>query len=86
MQVQAPKTQTIKVRVEGKMGTALVDSGCTQTLVRQGWVWPKPRCGTVWIWCIHRDVKAYPVGGGLVEVARKKTGVASNIPYDVILG
>lgn len=78
------------VRVNGKKGVALVDSGWTQTLVRGGWVRPSHSSSKVWIRCIHGDVRDYPVGRAKLEVAGQQhwidVGIAPNLPYEVIIG
>lgn len=89
-QVREAKTQTVVVRVNGRRGLALVDSGCTQTLVRGGWVRPHCLNKTMWIRCIHGDVKGYKAGHAKLEVAGHsrwmEVGIAPNLPYEVIVG
>lgn len=64
-----PPKLTVRAKVNGRSGTALVDSGCTQMLVWKGWAKPRPGAEKMWIRCIHGDVKGYPAGEAKVEVA-----------------
>lgn len=89
---QVPKrpAPTCTVLVGKPEGVALVDSGCTQTLVREHWTVTWERNGKMVIQCIHGDVKEYPKRRVLLRVETEAQEVvveASNrLPYDVELG
>lgn len=73
-----------------RAGIALVDSGCIQTLAREGSVKPDRGGKVVLIRCVHGDVKKYPTGEDRLAVkgerCRMRMGIAPRLPYDVILG
>lgn len=85
-----PKLLTKVVRVNRKEGTALIDSGCMQTLLKEGWAGEKKRGPEVLIQCVHGDVRGYPTGEVDVEIGglrkRVKVGIAERLPYNMILG
>lgn len=48
-QVPVPKPLTKTERVNGKEETALINLGCTQTLVKEGWAGVQQKGTEVWI-------------------------------------
>lgn len=80
----------MRVQVNGRAGIALVDLECTQILARECWVKPDRGGKVVLIRCVHGDVKKYPTGEARLAVkgkrCRMRMGVASRLPYYVILG
>lgn len=83
-QVQRPSIQTMRVLVNTRPGIALIDSGCTQTLAKRGWVRPEPRGGEVRIRCVHGDICTYPTGRASLEIKGERllmrVGIAPNLP------
>ncbi|XP_065407431.1 uncharacterized protein LOC135972648 [Chrysemys picta bellii] len=81
----------VPVRVEGNPTNALVDSGCSQTLIREGLVPNLNLSGPpIYLQCVHGDICQYPTAwvkmgvGGREEGLR--VGVAPRLAYPVVLG
>ncbi|XP_075777530.1 uncharacterized protein LOC142827202 [Pelodiscus sinensis] len=82
---------TRQVWLEGRPVTALVDSGCSQTMVRSELVpeW-EAAGGSISMQCIHGDVSTYPTGwvrlsDGVDEVICR-VALAPKLVYPVLLG
>lgn len=78
----------IPVEVDGVRVSALVDSGCGQTLIRQDLIkTPGLPEGMIHVQCIHGDVKPYHSNLGTVMVnGETSVGLASKLAYPIILG
>uniref|UniRef100_K7EX43 Gypsy retrotransposon integrase-like protein 1 n=1 Tax=Pelodiscus sinensis TaxID=13735 RepID=K7EX43_PELSI len=82
---------TLQVKLEGKTVTALVDSGCSQTMVRTELVpeW-EAAGGNISMQCIHGDVRTYPTGwvrlSDGVDEAICRVALAPKLVYPVLLG
>ncbi|KAL6469081.1 hypothetical protein MHYP_G00226050 [Metynnis hypsauchen] len=82
---------TIAVLINGQQENALVDTGSTQTLVRESLVpredWKEAR---VRVNCVHGDERSYPTAEVYLTVDRQTflmtVGVAAKLPYPVVLG
>lgn len=81
----------IPVKVQGEEATALVDTGCGQTLIEEGLVSDPEQWGPpVRMQCIHGDVRTYPTAkvklaiGSHEELCR--VGVVPRLAYPVVLG
>ncbi|XP_073726116.1 uncharacterized protein [Misgurnus anguillicaudatus] len=87
-----PNDVTIPVDINGKKVIALVDTGCTQTLVEADLVSESSmehKC-SVTVKCIHGEERSYPTTevylGVNEQTFKMKVGLASNLPYPVIIG
>ncbi len=87
-----PKQEIRTVELNGKKVTALIDTGCTQTLVESELV-PElnaSRDALVIVRCIHGEEWQYSVTDVYMGIAGQtylmKVGLAQNLPYPVILG
>lgn len=87
-----PSEVTIPVKLNGKKVTALVDTGCTQTLVEAGLV---SECSMeidcpVMVKCIHGEEWSYPTTEVYLGVNEQsylmRVGLAPKLPYPVIIG
>lgn len=82
---------TITVLLNGKLLTALVDTGCTRTLVQAQYIardlWSED---TVSVCCVHGDKADLPTAEVYIEVNKQpylmNVGVAANLPYPILLG
>lgn len=91
MTAMVSKEPTVSVLLNGKPVTALVDTGCAQTLVKEQYV---PRKlwtgGTVSVCCVHGDKSELPTAEVYIEVNKQpylmKVGIASTLPYVIVLG
>uniref|UniRef100_K7EZ52 Gypsy retrotransposon integrase-like protein 1 n=1 Tax=Pelodiscus sinensis TaxID=13735 RepID=K7EZ52_PELSI len=86
-----PAKAVVEVRVEGTLVRALIDSGCSQTMVQESLVKsPEPAGGPVLLQCVHGDIKAYPTAWVRVADACEericRVGLAPQLAYPVILG
>ncbi|XP_052406338.1 uncharacterized protein LOC127952096 [Carassius gibelio] len=80
------------VELNGKKVTALIDTGCTQTLVESELV--PELCASsdapVIVRCVHGEERQYAVTDVYLGIAGQtylmKVGLAQNLPYPVILG
>lgn len=80
------------VELNGKKVTALVDTGCTQTLVKSELV--PELCASsdapVIVRCVHGEERHYSVTDVYMGIAGQtylmKVGLVQNLPYSVILG
>nr|XP_025046492.1 uncharacterized protein LOC112547749 [Pelodiscus sinensis] len=80
-----------RIRLNGEVVEAVLDSGCGQTLVRRDALGRSGHTGAqVWIKCVHGDTRPYPTAqvrlhdrsqGGELRVA-----VTHRLPYPVLLG
>lgn len=63
----------IPVRVEGTLTLALVDSGCSQTVIHMGLVeYSHPTGAPIQLQCIHGDMKSYPTVWVRLEAAQQE--------------
>ncbi|KAM9717937.1 uncharacterized protein ACNS7B_021418 isoform 1-T1 [Menidia menidia] len=85
-------TYSVPVRIQGGTHQAMVDSGCTQSMVHQSLVRPGAllEAGCVDIMCVHGDVHRYPVVP--VEIRHRgkkhnlKAAVSPRLAHPLILG
>lgn len=80
-----------QVEVEGQVVTALVDSGCGQTLVRADLVSPRePRGPPVFVQCVHGRVEPYPTAWVHLKdegsEGRAYVALVPGLIYPVLLG
>ncbi len=87
-----PKQVIRTVELNGKRVTALIDTGCTQTLVESELV-PElyvSRDAPVIVRCVHGEERQYSVTDVYMGIAGQtylmKVGLAQNLPYPVVLG
>ena len=82
----------IPVRIQGRVYRALLDTGCTQTLVHQRAVQPEAwrRAQKVRVRCVHGDVHAYPLVRIVITYQGRKhkvrAAVSSSLSHPLILG
>ncbi|XP_074843086.1 uncharacterized protein LOC142009235 [Carettochelys insculpta] len=84
-------TITVPILVGTEATVALVDSGCSQTLVRQrAGLEADPALGTIRLQCIHGDVRPYPSARVPLTVAgvthHLVVGLAPRLVYPVVIG
>lgn len=78
-------------KVNGAPTLVLVDTGCSQTLIRDGVVPnPKPTEKEIQLQCIHGDTRLYPIARVKLEIAPHnavlQVGVIPRLAYSLILG
>ncbi|CAM2106320.1 unnamed protein product [Caretta caretta] len=78
-------------RVDGTPATALVNSGCSQTIIHASLVKATNLAGaSIWLQCIHGDMKPYPTIWVQVEAAHQEgqclVGASPKLAYPVVLG
>ncbi len=90
--LSVPKQVIRTVELNGKKVIALIDTGCTQTLVESELV-PElyvSRDAPVIVRCVHGEERQYFVTDVYMGIAGQtylmKVGLAQNLPYPVILG
>ncbi|KAM9766884.1 uncharacterized protein ACNS7B_017333 [Menidia menidia] len=85
-------TYSVPVRIQGGTHQAMVDSGCTQSMVHQSLVRPGAllEAGCVDIMCVHGDVHRYPVVPVEIRYRGKKhsikAAVSPRLAHPLILG
>ncbi|XP_026003826.1 uncharacterized protein LOC113009615 [Astatotilapia calliptera] len=85
-------TYSIPVRTRGGIRQALVDTGCTQTLVHQSLVRPGALLEAEWVEvrCVHGDVHRYPIVPLLLKYKGKThrvtAAVSPRLSHPLILG
>lgn len=89
--VKPDKEPTISVLLNGKPLMALVDTGCTRTLVQSQYIAKESWTGeTVTVCCVHGDKSELPTAEVYLEVNKQSflmnVGVTTDLPYPVLLG
>ncbi|XP_059210478.1 uncharacterized protein LOC131989303 [Centropristis striata] len=85
-------TYSVPVRIQGGTHQAMVDSGCTQSIVHQNLIRPGAlrEAGWVDIRCVHGDIHRYPVVPVEIRFKGKKhsvkAAVSSRLTHPLILG
>lgn len=92
LRTQPDREPVITVLLNGKPLSALVDTGCSHTLVQAQYIprdsWSEGDAVTVC--CVHGDSTELPTAEVYIEVCNQsylmKVGVATKLPYPVLLG
>ena len=86
------ETYHVPVRIKGGVHQALVDSGCTQSIIHQDLVRPGALVEASWVdvRCIHGDIHRYPVVPVEIRYRGKnhriQAAVSSRLAHPLILG
>lgn len=86
----ARKEPTVSVLLNGKLVTALVDTGCAQTLAKEQYVqretWTE---STVYVFCVHGDRSELTTAEVYIEINKQpyliKVGIGAILPYLIAL-
>ncbi|XP_073721145.1 uncharacterized protein [Misgurnus anguillicaudatus] len=90
--ITVPDQMLRTVELNGEKVTALLDTGCTQTLVENELVPEVNICSVpqVIVKCVHGEERHYPIANVNVGIEGHsylmKVGLAQGLPYQVILG
>lgn len=92
LQTQPDREPIITVLLNGKPLSALVDTGCSHTLVQARYI-PRDSWSegdTVTVCCVHGDSTELPTAEVYIEVCNQSylmnVGIATKLPYPVLLG